>query len=97
MDDIIVYSLTIHAHPARLTQVFKRPRNSNLKIQLDECEQHRKEVAYLGPVITKDDVKPNPSKVYWISTFIHFQLRKNIETSHQTASKRSTLSVRPET
>ncbi|KAK9746925.1 hypothetical protein QE152_g5732 [Popillia japonica] len=33
------------------------------KIQLDKCEFLRKEVAYLGHIITKDGVKPNPDKI----------------------------------
>lgn len=33
------------------------------KIQPDKCELPRKEIAYLGHIITKNGVQPNPSKV----------------------------------
>lgn len=69
MDDIIIYSPTIHEHMARLKEVFKRLRKANLKIQPDKCEFLRKEVAYLGHLVTKDGVKPNPAKVECIKNF----------------------------
>ena len=69
MDDIIIYSPTIHDHISRLTEVFKRLRKANLKIQPDKCEFLRKEVAYLGHLITQDGVKPNPAKVECIIKF----------------------------
>lgn len=69
MDDIIIYSSTIHEHISRLREVFTRLRKANLKIQPDKCEFLRKEVAYLGHLITKDGVKPNPNKVAAIKEF----------------------------
>lgn len=69
MDDIIVYSPTIHEHITRLTEVFKRLRKANLKIQPDKCEFLRKEVAYLGHLITEEGVKTNPAKVQCIQNF----------------------------
>lgn len=47
MDNIIVYSTTIHEHISRLTEVFNRLQKSNL-VQQDKCEFVREEVAYLG-------------------------------------------------
>ncbi|XP_050507921.1 uncharacterized protein LOC126885399 [Diabrotica virgifera virgifera] len=79
MDDIIVYSPTIHDHIFRLTEVFKRLRNANLKIQPDKCEFLRKEVAYLGHLITQDGVKPNPSKVDCIQRFPEPKTPKDIK------------------
>lgn len=69
MDDIIVYSPSVHEHVSRLSEVFKRLRKAHLKIQPDKCEFLRKEVAYLGHVITPEGVKPNPSKVECIKNF----------------------------
>lgn len=79
MDDIIVYSATIHDHILRLTEVFKRLRKANLKIQPDKCEFLRKEVAYLGHLITEDGVKPNPSKVACIKNFPTPKCAKDIK------------------
>lgn len=79
MDDIIIYSPTIHEHISRLTEVFKRLRKANLKIQPDKCEFLRKEVAYLGHLITQDGVKPNPSKIDCIRNFPEPKTQKEIK------------------
>lgn len=79
MDDIIIYSPTIHEHIDRLKEVFKRLRKANLKIQPDKCEFLRKEVAYLGHLVTKDGVKPNPSKVDCIRHFPEPKNQKDIK------------------
>lgn len=79
MDDIIIYSPTIHDHMSRLTEVFQRLRKANLKIQPDKCEFLRKEVAYLGHLITKDGVKPNPTKVDAILNFPQPKDQKDIK------------------
>lgn len=47
MNDIILYSATIHVHPARLTVADKRLRNAYLKIQFPKCECLFKKFAYL--------------------------------------------------
>lgn len=79
MDDIIVYSPTIQEHLSRLSEVFKRLRSANLKIQPDKCEFLRKEVAYLGHLITQEGVKPNPSKVECILNFPQPRNAKDIK------------------
>lgn len=63
LDDIIVFSTSLQEHLVNLRKVFERLRRSNFKIQLDKTEFLRKEVAYLGHVVTPDGVKPNPDKI----------------------------------
>lgn len=69
MDDIIIYSSTLEEHLERLRNVFDRLRQSNFKIQPDKCEFLRKEVAYLGHLITENGVRPNPAKIDAIQRF----------------------------
>lgn len=66
MDHIIIYSETVHEHIFRLTIIFKRIRNANLKIQQHKCEFRRKAVAY---IIIQDGVKPNPVKIDCVRKF----------------------------
>jgi hypothetical protein len=47
----------------RLREVFGRIRKFNEKLQPDKCEFLRKEVNYLGHVITEEGVRPDPGKV----------------------------------
>lgn len=69
MDDVIIYSSTLNEHMNRLKEVFFRLRKYNLKIQPDKCEFLRKEVSYLGHIITEKGVKPNPDKVAAVQRF----------------------------
>lgn len=63
LDDIVIFSSSLQEHLTRLKQVFLRLRESNFKIQLDKSEFLKKEVQYLGHVVTTDGVKPNPDKI----------------------------------
>lgn len=63
MDDIIVFSTSLQEHIVNLKQVFGKLRESNLKVQLDKSEFLRKEVAFLGHIITPNGIKPNPDKI----------------------------------
>lgn len=69
LDDCILYSHTLLSHMEKLELVFSRLREANLKLQPDKCEFLRREVAYLGHVITDKGVSPNPEKVKAISQF----------------------------
>lgn len=69
LDDIIVYSTSLQEHIERLRSVFTRLRESNFKIQLDKSEFLRREVAYLGHIVTPDGVKPNPEKIKAIKNY----------------------------
>ena len=69
LDDCICYSHDLESHMQKLGLIFSRFREANLKLQPDKCEFLRKEVAYLGHVITDKGVSPNPDKVKAISQF----------------------------
>lgn len=69
MDDLIIFSTSLQEHEQHIRQVFDRLRLFNLKIQLDKCEFLRKEVEYLGHLVTTDGVKPNPKKIHAIRNF----------------------------
>lgn len=63
LDDIIVFSTSLQEHMINLEKVFQRLRESNFKIQMDKSEFLKLETAYLGHVITKEGIKPNPDKI----------------------------------
>jgi len=69
LDDIIIYSTSLQEHIQRLTEVFKRLRKTNLKVQLDKSEFLRREVNYLGHTITPEGVKPDKNKIKAILEF----------------------------
>lgn len=69
LDDVIIYSTSLQEHIERLKLIFERFRQSNFKIQLDKSEFLHKEVNYLGHLITKEGVKPNPDKIQAVKNF----------------------------
>lgn len=69
LDDIIVYSRSFDEHLEHLRLVLYKLRAAGLKLHPDKCTFCHKEVRYLGHVVSKDGVKPDPSKVRAISSY----------------------------
>jgi hypothetical protein len=69
LDDIVIFGETLQVHNEKLREVLGKMRKHNLKLQPDKCEFLRKEVAFLGHVITKDGVKPDEKKVEAVRNF----------------------------
>ena len=53
---------------------------ANLKLQPDKCEFSRPEVAYLGHIIDKEGVRPDPKKIVAVK---NFPIPKNPKTIKQ--------------
>ena len=69
VDDIIVYSPTFEKHIEHLQEVFHRLSKNNLTLKPSKCHFAVQQVEYLGHIISKDGVKPNPSKTDVIETY----------------------------
>ena len=69
MDDIIIFSTGLQEHIQNLKLVFSKLREANLKIQIDKCEFLRKEVEFLGHVVTSKGIRPNSKKIEAIQKF----------------------------
>ena len=63
LDDIIVFSQTEVQHIERLTQVFERLREANLKIKVNKSSLFQKQVKYLGHVISAEGISTDPDKI----------------------------------
>lgn len=63
MDDIIVFSTSLQEHLVYLSKIFQRLRETGFKIQMDKCEFLKKEVAFLGHIVTPEGIRPNPAKI----------------------------------
>jgi len=68
-DDIIIYARDISDHSKKLQEVFERLRQFNLKLQPTKCEFMRKEVNYLGHIITDQGVRPDPQKIQCVRDY----------------------------
>jgi hypothetical protein len=69
IDNIIVYSKTWDLHLKHLEEVFLRFRKANLKLHPRKCHFAKKEIEYLGHLVSEDGIKPNPDKVSAVSSY----------------------------
>ena len=60
IDDVIVYSTTFAEHLADLEAVFRRLRQAGLKLKTQKCVWAKEEVRFLGHIVSKQGVKPDP-------------------------------------
>ncbi|KAG5877698.1 hypothetical protein JTB14_021662 [Gonioctena quinquepunctata] len=60
MDDIIIFSTGLKEHVQNFKRVFSKLREARLEIQLYKFEFLRKELEFLGHVMTPGGIKPNP-------------------------------------
>ena len=63
LDDVIIFSQSEEEHRAHLQAVFDRLRQHHLKIKLKKCKFYQVETEYLGFIVSRDGIKPNPEKV----------------------------------
>ncbi|GBC25874.2 retroviral-like aspartic protease 1 [Rhizophagus irregularis DAOM 181602=DAOM 197198] len=63
LDDIIIYSKTFKDHIQHLEEVLNRIRKANLRLKAEKCHFAVAELQFLGHVIGKEGVKPDPEKV----------------------------------
>jgi len=69
IDDILVCSRTFQEHLTHLRAVLQRLRDANLKLKLRKCSFLRPEVHYLGHVISKGGIAPDPSKTEKVQNY----------------------------
>jgi len=69
MDDIIIFSDNLTEHLKHIRSVLDTLKKHQLQIQLDKTEFFKKELLFLGHIISKDGIRPNPSKLEAIKKF----------------------------
>ena len=63
LDDIIVFSKTPEEHLVRLRSVFEKCKKANLKLKPSKCKFFRKELTYLGHIVSKNGIQTDSKKV----------------------------------
>jgi hypothetical protein len=69
LDDVLILRETLLEHHAKLRKVFEQLRKFNIKIEADKCEFLRPELTYLGHVISRNGMKPDPKKIEAVVRF----------------------------
>jgi hypothetical protein len=63
LDDILIYSRTEEEHLAHLKQVLQILRENQFYAKLKKCTFFQPETLFLGHVVGRDGIKPDPAKV----------------------------------
>lgn len=63
IDDIIIFSKDEDTHLRDVQLIFETLERANMKVQMEKCEFLKKEVEFLGFVISDDGIKTNPKRV----------------------------------
>lgn len=79
LDDILIFSTSLQEHIDSMGKIFDRLKEYNLKIQPDKCSFLQKDTEYLGHILTKDGIKPNPQKVEKIKNIKIPETQKQIK------------------
>ena len=63
IDDILIYGNTQEEHDERLLAVLNRLEEAGLTLNREKCEFSRREVKFLGHILSQDGVRSDPDKV----------------------------------
>ena len=63
VDDICIFANDFSTHVKRLAEVFDCLKSAGLKLKFVKCSLLKKQVLYLGHIISADGVSPDPEKV----------------------------------
>ena len=63
IDGILIYSRSKENHEQHLRLILELPRNEKLYVKFSKCEFWRREVQFLGHVVSEKGIQVDPSKI----------------------------------
>ena len=69
LDDVLIFSENFAEHLHRLDNVLKTLNNSNIKLQNQKCKFCYQEIIFLGYLVNKDGVRPDPEKIKSVQSY----------------------------
>ncbi len=63
LDDVLIYSKDVDTHLGHLCQVFERFQQADLHLKKVKCDFFKKELQYLGHILSPDGIRPLPDKL----------------------------------
>ncbi len=70
LDDIIIFSPDFDKHLIDISTVFSRLKHAGLKLRLKKCSFAKAEIAFLGHVVSKNGIAPDPKRVMHIQEMV---------------------------
>lgn len=62
-DDLICFGRNLRIHNQNLISIMVRLREVNFKLNPNKCEFLKKEILYLGHIVSSEGIKPDPAKI----------------------------------
>src|SRR6185369_7928272 len=69
LDDVIIYSDTFEQHLEHLRVIFDRLEDAGLKLNPDKCSFVRKELEFLGHIVSNKGIRTDPAKIQKVKDF----------------------------
>lgn len=69
LDDIIIFSQSFDQHLKDIETVLRRLQAAGLKLKPSKCQFLKQEVKYLGHILSKNGVRPDPEKTRCVNEF----------------------------
>lgn len=69
LDDLICFGRSLDIHNKNLIDIFERLRKVNLKVNPSKCQFLKKELLYLGHLVSSKGVQPDPEKTKVIKNY----------------------------
>lgn len=69
LDDVIIFSPTFEDHLRHVEQVFSAIRKAGLKLKPKKCAFAMQQIAFLGHIVSKEGILPDPEKLRAVSEF----------------------------
>ena len=86
IDDIIVYGRDFDEHMQRVEQVLERMKQAGLKLKLEKCNFLQEQVVFLGHVVSREGVRPDPANVSKIANWPRPENTKQVKSFVATGS-----------
>ena len=71
LDDLLIFSSSFDEHVQHLKLVFQRLKKFGIKIKASKCKLFRREISYLGRLISSGDYTADPKNVSVVSSKIN--------------------------
>lgn len=79
LDDILIFSPSPEDHVIHVRQVLQRLLENKLYVKAEKCEFHVESISFLGYIIGKGQVKPDPSKIQAVADWPRPDSRKQLQ------------------
>ena len=79
IDDVIIFEgQTFNEHLHAIEEVFRRPNQANLKLKQKKCQFAKRNVKFLGQIISTDGIRTDPDKMEVVKPYPVFKNIKDL-------------------